>query len=47
MPIKLNSLKAQLSVKSGVDFLFKDITTITEEIDNVLRVETLPTMVRS
>lgn len=29
--------KAQLSVKSGVDFLFKDITTISDEIDNVLK----------
>ena len=34
---KAQLTKAQLSVKSGVDFLFKDITTITEEIDNVLK----------
>lgn len=34
---KAQLAKAQLSVKSGVDFLFKDITTITEEIDNVLK----------
>lgn len=34
---KVQLTKAQLSVKSGVDFLFKDITTITEEIDNVLK----------
>lgn len=34
---KAQLTKAQLSVKSGVDFLFKDITTISEEIDNVLK----------
>ena len=34
---KAQLTKAQLSFKSGVDFLFKDITTITEEIDNVLK----------
>lgn len=34
---KAQLTKAQLSVKNGVDFLFKDITTITEEIDNVLK----------
>ena len=34
---KAQLTKAQLSVKSGVDFLFKDITIITEEIDNVLK----------
>lgn len=34
---KAQLTKAQLSVKSGVDFLFKDITTITDEIDNVLK----------
>lgn len=34
---KAQLTKAQLSVKSGVDFLFKDITTISDEIDNVLK----------
>ena len=34
---KAQLTKAQLSVKSGVDFLFKDITSITDEIDNVLK----------
>lgn len=34
---KAQLTKAQLSVKSGVDFLFKDITSITDEVDNVLK----------
>jgi hypothetical protein len=34
---KAQLTKAQLSVKNGVDFLFKDITTISDEIDNVLK----------
>ena len=34
---KAQLTKAQLSVKGGVDFLFKDITTITDEIDSVLK----------
>lgn len=34
---KAQLTKAQLSVKNGADFLFKDITTITDEIDNVLK----------
>lgn len=34
---KAQLTKAQLSVKNGVDFLFKDITTISDEIDNVIK----------
>ena len=34
---KAQLTKAQLSVKNGADFLFKGITTITDEIDNVLK----------